>query len=256
MTAINGTILLIDDDPSILLTLGDALALSGYKVRRSSSAEHALTDVQKERPDLIILDISMPGIGGLGFLKAISDHDGTIKYPVLVFTARAVLADFFAELGVNGFVPKTATPESLLEEVKRITAKRTPPMEEKKRSSAPRKLLLVEDDVASREGLLYFFRQHQHEVWGVSDGFNIAATIQVFQPDVILLKYILPHMNGPAIAQALASAPATQGIPIILYDASGLHSARDEFPCIRAFVASADSAALLKAVLQVHPMPA
>jgi CheY-like chemotaxis protein len=247
MSTSNGSILLVDDDPSILHALGDTLQSNGYNVIRSISAEHALGRLSKERPDLIILDINMPGMGGMSFLKTISGADGALRYPVLVFTARAVLADFFADLGVVGFLPKTAEPEALLEKVKRALAQREAALAERE-TATPRRLLLVEDDAAIRESLLRFFRQHGYDAWGVSDGFSIAAVTHGSRPDAILLKYILPHMNGPAIAQMLADEPLTRDVSIVLYDASGIHSTHDPHPHIKAFVPSADGEALLKAL--------
>jgi hypothetical protein len=65
-----------------------------------------------------------------------------------------------------------------------------------------------------------------------------------------VLKYILPHMNGPAIAQMLAGMPSTRNISVILYDDSGLHSPSTTFPHVRTFVPTAEGKALLKAVQQ------
>ena len=69
-------ILLLDDDPSLRRTLGDFLRFEGYDVVTAESGEKGLEALKVQRPDLIILDMSMPGMGGIGFLKSILDENG------------------------------------------------------------------------------------------------------------------------------------------------------------------------------------
>lgn len=254
MTTTKATILLVDDDPTILITIGDALQFKGYKVITAASAEQASSQLAQSRPDLIILDISMPGMGGMGFLKTLSGADGTIQYPVLVFTARAALNSFFAGLGVEGFLTKTETPERLLEEVQRITGRRTPdpapvPIVSNHGTDSCR-VLLVEDDKHVRDPLLHCFQRNNHTVWFVERGSAIFESILNHRPDVILLKYFLPDMNGPAVAERLANQETTRTIPIILYDESGIHSAGTVFPHVHTFTSSANSEVLLRTMLK------
>lgn len=259
MTDSNATVLFVDDDPAILLTIGDKLRFLGYTVTTAVSAEKALAHLARSQPDLIILDISMPGMGGMGFLKAISNADGTSRYPVLVFTARAALDSFFAGLGVEGFLPKTASPEELIEEVRRITGQRRPataPAAAATDHGAARySILLVEDDVAVRDRLLHFFHRNNHVAWSVDRGSAIFKSVLERRPDVIVLKYLLPDMNGPAVAQRLADEEVTRAIPVILYDDSGIHSASASFPHVRLFSATASGAALLDAVSRSVLLP-
>ena len=61
-------ILLVDDDASLLATLGDFLESEGYEVAKAASGEKALAMLRISQPELIVLDMSMPGIGGMGVL--------------------------------------------------------------------------------------------------------------------------------------------------------------------------------------------
>ena len=61
------TILIVDDDRSLLTTLSDFLAFEGYEVLTAESGEDGLRTLTDATPDLIILDMSMPGMGGVGF---------------------------------------------------------------------------------------------------------------------------------------------------------------------------------------------
>lgn len=113
-------ILLIDDDPAVLLTVGDRLRLEGYEVAKAASGDQALIVLRSDPPDLIVLDITMPGMTGLAFLKRISMPDGRPRYPVLVFTARSNMEPFFTDIPVEGFLAKTADPQRLVDEIRLI----------------------------------------------------------------------------------------------------------------------------------------
>jgi DNA-binding response OmpR family regulator len=116
-------ILLIDDDPAVLLTVGDRLRLEGYEVIKAAGGDQALNMLRTDTPDLIVLDITMPGMTGLAFMKRISMPDGRPRYPILVFTARSNMEPFFADMAVEGFLAKTAEPQRLIDEIRRILAR-------------------------------------------------------------------------------------------------------------------------------------
>ncbi|MCL1856709.1 MAG: exo-alpha-sialidase [Kiritimatiellaeota bacterium] len=117
-------ILLVDDDPSLLVTVGQFLRFEKYEVTTAESGEAALETLKTLRPNLIILDMSMPGMGGIGFLQRITGEDKRPLYPVLVLTARSQMAEFFASVEVDGFMAKPADPDELLQEVARILFQR------------------------------------------------------------------------------------------------------------------------------------
>jgi CheY-like chemotaxis protein len=250
MTYSRGKIMLVDDDPAILLTVGDQLQLNGYEVVKASTAEQALEQLPRLAPDLIILDISMPGMGGMGFLREITESSGKLKYPVLIFTARGELNDFFAEVKTEGFLIKFDDPDTLLEKVGRVIDKIVSSPSELTGGEKKHRILLAEDDEDVRQDLLKLLLHHGHEAWGVGSGMSILEAVFTHRPSVVVLKYILPHMNGPAIAQMLAGMPSTRNISVILYDDSGLHSPSATFPHVRTFVPTAEGKALLKAVQQ------
>lgn len=215
-------ILLIDDDASLLLTLSDFLTFEGYDVITADSGEKGLKKLQKVTPDLIILDMSMPGMGGVGFLKEISSHDGKPKHPVLVLTARANMAEFFSNIDVDGFVAKPCDPDDLLMEVGRIVFLRSggeaKPLEQS--ASVMKTVLIGEDDVAMNETLVKAFAAAGYDAESVFSGPEVVEKAIVLQPDVIVIKATLSNMNGDAVARMLKEMPKTRVIPIVLFDES------------------------------------
>ena len=215
-------ILLIDDDPSLLTTLSDFLRFEGYDVVTAESGEKGLEALKTISPDLIILDMSMPGMGGIGFLRTILDEDGKPSHPVVVLTARANMAEFFANVDVDGFIAKPCDPQDFLLEVGRIIFLRSGEKVEK-HSGAGRlqKILLGEadDDLAARFG--EWFSARGFVVDRVAMGPEVLERAIVARPNIIVMNLILEGMNGSAVADMLKVMPNTKNIPIVLHDGTG-----------------------------------
>lgn len=225
-------ILLIDDDTSLLITLGDFLAFEGYDVVTAESGEQGLKKLAAGMtPDLIILDMSMPGMGGIGFLKEISVPNGAPKFPVLVLTARANMAEFFADVEVDGFVAKPCDPSDLLMEVSRIVFLRSGAAAEKQEGLKPRakKTALVgDDDAVERERLMSALSAQAFIVDGAKDGPDLLEKAIVERPDVIISRLVLRGMNGDAVARTLRDLPKTKNTPIVIYHDNPTDGAEDK----------------------------
>jgi len=248
-------ILLIDDDTSLLVTLSDFLRYEGYEVVTADSGEQGLRRLAKmPPPDLIILDMSMPGMGGVGFLKEISTAEGKPKYPVLVLTARANMAEFFANIEVDGFIAKPCDPNDLLMEVGRIIFLRKGVDDDKSSSTVvdKKKILIAEDDRNINENLVNIFASEGFIVNSVMSGPEVLEKAIVERPDVIVMKLILANMNGDAVAQLLKEMPNTRSIPIVLYDDSDAQIPSTKFTesgtSIKKFIRSNNGIQLLSAV--------
>lgn len=247
------SILLIDDDPSLLLTLSDFLSFEGYDVVVASSGEAGLEKLNVMNPDLIILDMSMPGMGGVGFLKRISmNESGKPSHPVLVLTARANMAEFFSGMDVDGFIAKPCDPADLLMEVGRIVFLRSGAAQNAGESRVVRSVLLAEDDDRARKKLVRVFLDEGYKTDGVSSGPEVLEKAILMRPDVIVTKLVLSGMNGDAVASVLNEMPNTRNIPVVLYDDSNAQVPESKFikagTSIKSFVRSNDPNDILAAV--------
>jgi len=213
-------LLLVDDDTSLLVTLRDFLRFEGYEVVTAESGEKALAVLAETAPDLIILDMSMPGMGGIGFLKEILHQDGKPRYPVLVLTARANMAEFFANVEVDGFIAKPCDPQDLLMEVTRIIFLRRGE-QQVAASGMRRRLVLGESDMGMAASLTKWLRDNGFLVEHSLKGPEALESAIVNRPDVIVLNEMLEGMNGSAVAEMLGVMPNTKSIPIVLYSSDG-----------------------------------
>jgi DNA-binding response OmpR family regulator len=90
---IASTILIVDDDEGVTQTFARMLRLEGYTVRTAVSAEKGLREAEQSQPDAIILDLRMPLVDGLGFLRRLRSHDAQRHTPVAIVTGDYFLDD-------------------------------------------------------------------------------------------------------------------------------------------------------------------
>jgi len=88
-----GKILIVDDDEGVTQTFARMLRLEGYQVRTAVSAETGLEEAQNSLPDAIILDLRMPLVDGLGFLRRLRARDSARTTPVAIVTGDYFLDD-------------------------------------------------------------------------------------------------------------------------------------------------------------------
>jgi len=112
-------ILLVDDDPSLLRLLDIRLQSAGYIVDTAESAQAALVQVEKEPPDVVVTDLKMDGMDGLGLLNELQQRQPGL--PVLLLTAHGTIPDAVqaTQGGAVAFLTKPVDREELLREIER-----------------------------------------------------------------------------------------------------------------------------------------
>jgi len=214
-------ILLVDDDRHLQKTVSDFLSFEGYKVTSALSGEEALEKLATANPDLIILDINMPGMGGIGFLNEISSG-GKPSHPVLVLTTRGNMAEFFKDLDVDGFIAKPCEPTALLDKIAGILAKTTPQSTKATQTVGGAvivsQIIIGEDDPNMAKVLTREFTAAGFKVTACKDGQQVLESAISNPPAAVVAKSMLTMMNGKAVARMLKEIPKTAKVPVILYD--------------------------------------
>lgn len=118
------TILLVEDDQNQQLLFAEELREDGHDVIVAGSGTAALEAVKKVIPDLVVLDIAMPGMDGIEALGRILAQDNRI--PVVLHTAYATYKDNFMAWSADAYVVKSSDLTELKAEIKRALAKRPP----------------------------------------------------------------------------------------------------------------------------------
>ena len=115
-------ILLIEDDPDARAALTLLLEHHGYKVRSAASGTRGLEEASRQTPDLVITDLSMPGLNGLELLARFRTIPALADVPVMVLSAQRDIGNRVAgfDLGADDFLTKPVQVEDLLARVRRL----------------------------------------------------------------------------------------------------------------------------------------
>ncbi len=114
-----GKVLLIEDNPLNMELAVDLLEIGGYEVLTATTAEEGIELAQKETPDLILMDISLPGIDGLEATRILKKDNKVKDVPIVAMSAHAMTGDKgkAMEAGCVGYITKPIDTKSLVEKV-------------------------------------------------------------------------------------------------------------------------------------------
>ena len=210
LAASAGTVLVIDDDPAARAITRRVLSREGYGVVEAADGETGLRLARELRPDLITLDILMPGMDGWAVLTALKADPDLAATPIILQTILEDRNLGFA-LGASEYLTKPIDRKRLAALVKRYVPHR---------SAGP--ILLVEDDAPTRSLL---GRTLTKAGWAVTEAENgrialerVAAT----RPSLVLLDLMMPEMDGFEFLDVLRRDPAGRTIPVVVITAKTL----------------------------------
>jgi DNA-binding response OmpR family regulator len=112
-------VLVVEDDPDIAELIALHLEKAGYQVERHESGSGVVGRVRESRPDLIVLDLMLPGFDGLDVCRTLRSDPATAGVPIIIVTARADESDRILglELGADDYVTKPFSPKELVARV-------------------------------------------------------------------------------------------------------------------------------------------
>ncbi len=117
-------ILVADDEQQLALAIKIRLQSKGYQVVTASDGKGAIELAEQEKPDLVILDVLMPGMDGYSCVRALNAKFGRGKLPIIMLTARDKMKDLFELEGIEDYVIKPFDHEDLLVRIERVFKRR------------------------------------------------------------------------------------------------------------------------------------
>jgi excisionase family DNA binding protein len=121
-TAEAPVVLIVDDDPRLREYVRVNLEMEGYSVREAGDAEQGLSVLEESTPDLVLLDVMMPGVDGWEMLRRVQERHGVGAIPVIMFSGKVdeLAAEEAASRGAQGFVGKPFSPQDLVDQTKQL----------------------------------------------------------------------------------------------------------------------------------------
>lgn len=115
-------ILVVDDEIGALTLIGIMLERGGFEVLKAKDAEQALGVLDLDRPDLIILDVMMPGMDGIELCRVLRDRPDTAELPILILSARGDAKSVMSgmDAGASDYLPKPILHHDLVAKVRRM----------------------------------------------------------------------------------------------------------------------------------------
>ncbi|HET8653602.1 MAG TPA: response regulator [Gaiellaceae bacterium] len=114
-------VLIVDDDARIREFVRVNLEMDGYVVREAGNAEEGLAALEQEPPDLILLDVMMPGVDGWEMLRRMQERHGRGSIPVIMFSGQVESSeDDAVARGAQGFLGKPFNPQDLITRTKEL----------------------------------------------------------------------------------------------------------------------------------------
>jgi excisionase family DNA binding protein len=118
----SSVVLIVDDDPRLREYVRVNLEMEGYSVREAGSAEEGLRVLEESTPDLVLLDVMMPGVDGWEMLRRVQERHGVGAIPVIMFSGKIdeTAAAEAASRGAQGFIGKPFNPQELIDQTKQL----------------------------------------------------------------------------------------------------------------------------------------
>jgi len=237
-------ILSIDDSPTVLKLIEMICQGAGYEVHLAQSGREGVERAVEVKPQVILVDFIMPEMNGLQVCKALRDNPATRDIPIILVSSKGeAVGDKFVEtLGVKHYCTKPFQADDLLAKLAEVLGEKAAPSstpDETARGSAKPATgkigngsgqigrggghtVLSIDDSPTILRLVEMILSHAgFTVHTATDGSTGVDVAKKLQPDLILVDFIMPGMNGFQVCKALRECPDTAKIPIVLVSSKG-----------------------------------
>ena len=212
----NAKILIVEDNPTNLKLVSDVLEFEGYDILKAVDAEEAQVVLAATLPDLILMDIALPGMDGLTLTRKLKAEERTRGIRIVALTAFAMKGDDQKafDAGCDGYITKPIDTRKLPDQVAEFLARASG------QSRISRiKILVVEDRVLDIKLANLVLSTAGHDVSAVEAAEQAFTAIKEDRPQIILLDLDLPGMGGLALARKLKADPDTLDICVVAVSA-------------------------------------
>lgn len=214
-------VLVVEDDDKAAHLIRLQLEKNSYEVMRANTAETALAMLEDKLPDLITLDILLPGMDGWEFLSRLKESEKFSHVPVVIMSivANGENGENGVSLGASGILQKPVSAK----EIDDVLAKLG--LSKKDHPTKHCNVLVVDDDVQVVEIVASHLEKFNCEVLRAYNGKEAFSIAREKQPELIILDLMMPEMNGFEVVEELKHDRETAHIPIVVLTAKNLTEA-------------------------------
>ena len=187
----------MEDERTISNLIELKLERSGYKVKTAYDGKVGLDLILESNPDLVLLDIALPTLGGFDILNKLKEKKLLPRLPIIIISnsGQPIEIDRAKDAGVRDYLIKVNfSPEEVLEKVRLIFEEEKKESKEKVSSTADR-ILLIEDDALLADSLGRKFTQKGYQLFKANNAREAKKVLKENRIDLILLDIILPDVD-------------------------------------------------------------
>lgn len=173
------SILVVDDEAHIRELLRQELEAQGYGVHEAKDGLEAVEQAKKERPDLIILDVMMPGINGFDVAAVLKNDPATMDIPIIIHSIVDDVERGY-RIGVDRYLKKPVDTEELLRNIGELLS----------RGASHKKVFVVDEDESLVKTLSEALRMRGYHVVGMCNGKECIEKAQAERPDMIIIDAV------------------------------------------------------------------
>ncbi len=231
-------VLVVEDNALNLKLVKSLLELGGYQVSHAFNAEDGIEYLRSQKPDLVLMDIQLPGMNGLTATRIIKEGPETKDIPVIGLSSYAMQGDDQKALdaGCDGYITKPIDTRNFLKTIGGflLNHSASPVTGSKQITHMPR-VLIVDDDLQNVKLMKAKLQNRGYELLEAYSGEDALKKVETSPPDLILLDIMMPGIDGYEVVKRLRKEPKNKDVPIIMVTA--LDGMEDK---IRGFEAGAD----------------
>jgi two-component system cell cycle response regulator len=230
------TVLVIEDNEMNMKLVRSLLMLGRCRVLEAVNAEDGIQLAREHNPELILMDIQLPGMDGLSATRIIKKDPALKAIPVVALTSYAMQGDNkkASEAGFDAYITKPIDTRSFLGTVKKFCTNAQNPTEfrkevesQKEKNTRDRaRILIVDDDPRNVKLLSAKLAKSQYEILQAYGGMEALEKAIKTSPDLILLDIMMADLNGYEVTKWLRNESKTAHIPVILI--TGMDSSKDK----------------------------
>ncbi len=234
-------ILIVEDDPLNMKLVRTILSFRSVDILEATEAETGLSLAEEHHPDLILMDIQLPGMDGLSATRRIKNQPDIQDIPIVALTSHAMEGDEQKAIaaGCDAYITKPIRRMAFLEIIDQYLGQTEskPKKPSLKKNRHQDRILIVDDEPLNIKLIAGKLHAENYEILTALSGKKALKIIDEHRPDIILLDIMMPDMNGYEVTRRLKSNPKTAHIPIILVTAlnqpehkqMGMKAGADEF---------------------------
>lgn len=215
-------VLIVDDDPGIRTYLNQLLEQEGYRIVQAANGRQAIEAAERERPDLITMDLRMPDMDGRTAIDSLKRDPDLKSIPVIVISEVSIGGEPVGD----AFVDKPIDEDHLLASMAQLVgadasgleALSAVPDQARPDGQAPR-VMVVDDDPAIRRYLVQVMENEGYSVAQAENGQRALDLARQERPDLITMDLRMPDMDGKTAIGLLRADSALQQIPVIVISA-------------------------------------